>query len=297
MDLFQLLPILEASIVDKSGALSASPLYAGVVDLLNYIHKLSYGAGSVDGGTNKAQVASQVLTSFWLSLSNMLKSHVESCEASHAYVLERTASLLITFKYPMGVQKKKKTRVRFSESGEGFKSSSPRGHQRIGSGGMGAGTKSSMLKKTSREAGDEEGSDDTGVFLQADGPLMDLVCQTCHIAHDQFHQKQSVIHLKFVSSTFTAFLGPRLLADMYHVSKKEELEEASDAMVLKFCQGILIPWMTEPVSVKEVDRITVYSCLIEMTVALIGSASSKTQLLSLLLQVGRIQGRKGNVLH
>ena len=257
------MPLIEASLIDKSLALSTSPLYVGTVDLFVYLHKLSTAEDEETSQVqSKSTEATRILNGLWTSLSLNVRTHVENKESNNTDMLERIAALLMAFRNPVKIERKK-SRVRFSESSESLERSALTQPLSYGK------TKSSLLKKTPSMTGSAPKDCMSAAFLHPTSELITLVCETCRIAHHKYHTDKRPDYLVYLSQVFCAFLSDHLLSELFVLSQGPGVALSTSQPRLEFFQLVLLPWLSKSELGSGKNVQSERESLIEMTVTLV----------------------------
>jgi len=269
---FQLLPLIEASLVDKSSALAASPLFPLVVELITYLHKTT--TASDESITTSA--AKNAFSAFWDSFASMCVNLVASEVSEHT--LQRLATLLKSFRNPMQcVNKKKLGKVRFAD--DYVKSSSMSVPEKAAVAGFLPPSYDDIFEPTPEIANDG-------------GDAFSLVCELCQCSCVNICKKHvSVPHIKFLASLAQSYMSKSLMRTLLvRLGSTDTQEAASQSEIaMEFIGRLLLPWLCSCDDIADViSRTSVIDSLVNIIVSMLGVCSlvgDRVRLLTTLLEV------------
>ena len=270
--MFQLLPLVEASLVDSSSALAASPLFSLVVELITYLHKTMTASDE----TVTRNAAHKAFTAFWDSFSSMCINLVESAISGHT--LQRLATLLKSFRNPTQcVSKKKYGKVRFAD--DDAKSSSMSVPEKAAVAGI-------------MPPSYEEIFDPTSEMAKDDSDAFNLVCKLCQNSFVKTREKPvSVPHVLFLASLARSYMSDSLMHTLLAENGTTNVQRTAPQLeiVLAFVERLLLPWLHVCDDIADVkSQMSVVDSLVEITFSVFGICSlvaDRVKMLTTLLEV------------
>ncbi|XP_078698353.1 E3 ubiquitin-protein ligase listerin-like isoform X4 [Branchiostoma floridae x Branchiostoma belcheri] len=232
----QLMPVVEASLVEHKSRLSTSPLHPMVADLISYMDKRS----QPDSDTHYTY--QRLLTLLWRNLGPVCSAQLkmEGDSKTVHQVLNNVASLLECIRTPSTKHKlaKRTSRVTFSISDDHA------AHH-------GARMKTSPLHRpTSGETGGTDtertsssGTNDPEAALK-DGPMLELVCSLSKSALKITREENSLPHLTFLARMVKAFPCRHLFTELFKVDAEGgKVDDSQEEVVGEFFSVVLLPWI------------------------------------------------------
>ncbi|XP_066277345.1 E3 ubiquitin-protein ligase listerin-like isoform X3 [Branchiostoma lanceolatum] len=230
----QLMPVVEASLVEHKSRLSTSPLHPMVADLISYMDKRS----QPDSDTHHTY--QRLLTLLWRNLGPVCSAQLkmEGDSKTVHQVLNNVASLLECIRTPSTKHKlaKRTSRVTFSISDD-------HAHH-------GARLKTSPLHRPSSGESSGTESERTSVSTNdpeaalKDGPMLELVCSLSKSALKITKEENSLPHLTFLARMVKAFPCRHIFTELFKMDSKDGKEEDSqEEVVQEFFSVVLLPWL------------------------------------------------------
>ena len=258
--------------MDRSPALTASPLFSLAVELITYLHKTTTASDE----TVTTNAAKNAFGAFWDSFASMCVNLVASDVPEHT--LQRLATLLKSFRNPTQcINKKKSGKVRFDD--DDVKSSSMSVPEKAAVAGILPPSYGDIFEPTPEIANDG-------------GDAFSLVCKLCRCCCVNTCKKHvSVPHIKFLASLAQAYMSKSLmrtlLAQLGTTDVQETVSESEISMA--FVGRLLLPWLCSCDDIADViSRTGVIDSLVNIIVSMLGVCSmvgDRVKLLTTLLEV------------
>ena len=216
------MPLVTASLQDKSSAVSNTSLYPLLVDLLTYLHRLST---SQEAAEDKKLEAKRIQILIYTGLEDVSVGYVEEYDEDCSRILPRLGSMLESFTSST-------TQGKLKPWAKGVKFIDVDIRDKIN-----ASQKTETAQKTQRKEAQARG------LVVNDGLILPLVCKCCCSGFKRTKQQPpSLPHVRFFSSVLQAFsTQDELLEALLSDSGTDSV--GADGLNLTFVDELLIPWV------------------------------------------------------
>ena len=263
----QLVTVIQASVVDIRSALYQSPLYAELTRLLHFFTRQANLENDED--KLKFENAAKILQIFWEEFSPFCVATVIEADPNLRtnYKVERLGTLLLSFKYPTLVEKKKTSHVTFTDSTD----------VKAGSGDA----------VPSQASGDRsESSASLALLLDTQGSFHALITKLSVDCYSVARHQRSLPHTMLLAKIMNSYASSQLFHSVLQHTDCEIAADSTNTM-LEYVQKFLLPWLHEVATEKEGAGRGLLACVIDMIHGVYTCATSedRVRILTQLCQV------------